>query len=178
MQSSLRKSIFFVVLVGMTYVAYSYMIKPANKYLAEEEVRVQIKSDKLAKLEEVTKTAKDLTKQLEQLQEAVQFFESKIPPKSEVHKVLKQVTLIAQKQGLESKTIQTLKTKNNSGYMEQPLKMQLRGDFDSFYSFLLEMEQLPRIMKIRELKLVKQANQDGQIAVDFIVSIFFQNKTS
>jgi Tfp pilus assembly protein PilO len=56
--------------------------------------------------------------------------------------------------------------------------MKLEGDFNSFYSFLLELEKLPRIMKIRRLELGKQAESEGQIAVDFIVSIFFQNKTS
>ena len=53
--------------------------------------------------------------------------------------------------------------------------MELEGNFSSFYSFLLELENLPRIMKIRELKLEKQKTDEGQIAADFIVSIFFQN---
>jgi len=91
--------------------------------------------------------------------------------------VLEQVTVIAQKQGLKPKTIKTLKKKDNSGYIEQPLKMELVGNFNSFYSFLLELEKLPRIMKIRELELDKQTKNEGQIAADFIVSIFFQNKT-
>ena len=55
--------------------------------------------------------------------------------------------------------------------------MGLVGNFNSFYSFLLELEKLPRIMKIRELTLDKEAKNEGQIEADFIVSIFFQNKT-
>jgi len=112
------------------------------------------------------------------LQEAIRFFESKLPPTSEIHKVLEQVTVIAQKQGLKPKTIRTLQKKDNSGYIEQPLQMELEGDFNSFYSFLLELEKLPRITKIRELELNKQKESEGQITADFIVSIFFQNKTS
>jgi len=92
--------------------------------------------------------------------------------------VLEQVTVIAQKEGLKPKTIRTLKDKNNSGYIEQPLKMELVGNFSSFYSFLLELENLPRIMKIRELELEKQTTDEGQIAADFVVSIFFQNNIS
>ncbi|MGD8501697.1 MAG: type 4a pilus biogenesis protein PilO, partial [Phycisphaerales bacterium] len=86
--------------------------------------------------------------------------------------------VIAQKQGLEAKTIRTLRKKDNSGYIEQPLKMELEGNFSSFYSFLLELEKLPRIMKIRELELQKHRGSEGRIAADFIVSIFFQNITS
>ena len=39
------------------------------------------------------------------------------------------------------------------------MTMKLVGDFTSFYSFLLELEKLPRIMKLRELKLDKQSEK-------------------
>ena len=178
MPSNLRKIVFFVLMLGITYIAYQYMIKPANKNLSERKARVRAKTAKLAEFEKATAAAKDLGKQLGQLQEAIKFFESKLPPKSEIDKVLHDVTLIVQDQGLRSKRVLRLKEKDNSGYMEQPLKMELTGDFDSFYSFLLELEKLPRIMKIRELKLKKQSNDEGKIAANFVVSIFFQNKTS
>jgi len=171
-----RKIAFFILLLAVAYVAYQYMIKPANKKLADDKARVQTKLAKLADFEEASATAHGLTKQLEQLQEAIKFFESKLPPKSEIHKVLEQVTLIAQQQGLKPRTIRTLAEKDNSGYVEQPLKMELVGNFNSFYSFLLELEKLPRIMKIRKLQLDKQTELEGQIAADFVVSIFFQNK--
>lgn len=177
MASNLRKVVFFVLLLGVAYVAYRFMIKPANKHLAQQKARVQSKLAKLNEIERATTAADSLSKQLEELQEAVQFFESKLPPKSEIHKVLEQVTIIAQKQGLKPKTIRTLNKKNNSGYIEQPLKMELEGNFNSFYSFLLELEKLPRIMKIRELALKKLTDEEGQIATDFVVSIFFQNET-
>ena len=176
MTSNFRKVVFFILLLGVAVVGYQYMIRPANKHLAEAKGRLETKLAQLAKFEKAASAAEDLTKQLEQLQDAIEFFESKLPPKSQIHEVLEQVTVIAQKQGLKPKTIKTLSKKDNSGYIEQPLKMELGGDFSSFYSFLLELEQLPRIMKIRELDLDKMKKEgEGQIAADFIVSIFFQN---
>lgn len=175
MKSGVRKVVFFILLLGVAYGAYRYMIRPANKDLAGKKAQIEKNLAKLAEFEKATIAAKDLSKQLEQLQEAIEFFESKLPPKSEIHKVLEQVTMIAQKQGLKPKTIRTLKKKDNSGYIEQPLKMELVGNFNSFYSFLLELEKLPRIMKIRELGLKKQIKSEGQITADMILSIFFQN---
>ena len=185
MTSGLRKAVFFVLLVCVACIAYQYMIKPANKHLAEQKARVQAKLEKLAEFEEATTAVAGLSKQLEQLQEAVKFFESKLPPKSEIDKVLHDVTVIVQTQGLRSKRVLRLKRKDNSGYIEQPLKIELEGNFNSFYSFLLELDKLPRIMKSRELELKKQIDNkprpseervEGQIAADFIVSIFFQNE--
>jgi len=178
MTGNFRKAVFFVLLVGVAAVGYQYMIKPANKSLAESKGRLEAKMAQLTKFQKATAAAEDLSRQLTQLQEAIGFFESKLPPKSQIHEVLEQVTLIAQKQGLDAKTIRTLSKKDNSGYIEQPLKMELQGNFGAFYSFLLELEKLPRIMKIRELELNKHKDGDGQIAANFIVSIFFQNTTS
>ena len=174
----LRKIVFFVLLLGVAYVAYQYMIRPANKHLTERRAQLHTKLAKLDEVEKAVPAARDLSKQLEQLQEAVEFFESKLPPKSEIDKVLHDVTVIVQNQGLRSKRVLRLKKKDNSGYIEQPLKMELVGNFNSFYSFLLELEKLPRIMKIRELKLVKSKDKDGQIEAEFIISIFFQNTTT
>jgi len=178
MTSGFRKAVFFVLLVGVSVVGYRYMIKPANKHLAEAKGRVEAKLAKLAELERATAAAEDITKQLEQLEGAVKFFESRLPPTSEIHRVLEQVTVIAQKEGLKPKTIRTLEKKDNSGYIEQPLKMELEGNFNSFYSFLLELEKLPRIIKIRDLELEKHKETEGQISANFIASIFCQNRTS
>ena len=176
MNGGFRKAVFFVLLIGVTIAGYRYMIIPANKSLTKAKERVELKLQKLANLSKATTVAEDLSGQLEQLQKAIDFFESKLPPTSEIHKVLEQVTVIAQNQGLEPKKIKTMPNKENNGYIEQPLQMQLKGDFKSFYSFMLELEKLPRIMKIREMNLNKQQRDEGTVTADFIVSIFFQEE--
>jgi Tfp pilus assembly protein PilO len=150
---------------------------PANKHLSEHRTRLQTKIDKLEELEKATAAAKDLTEQLEQLEEALKFFESKLPSTEQIDQVLQDVTLIGEKQGVKRKSIRRMvKKESHNGYIEQPLEMELEGNFTSFYSFLLELEKLPRIMKIREMKLKKQTEKEGQISADFVVSIFFQDK--
>jgi len=178
MSGVLRNIIFFVLLVGLAIVAYHFMIKPANQDLVQSKSRMEVKLAKLNQFETATAAAKDISKQLEQLHDAINFFESKLPPTSEIHKVLEQVTVIAQKQGLKPKSIRTLNRKQNSGYVEQPLEMKMEGDFTAFYSFLLELEKLPRIMKVRKLNLDKKKELEGEVAADCIVSIFFQNQVS
>ncbi len=176
MSSSFRQTIFFILIIGLTVGGYQFMIRPANAQLAQSKAQVQAKLSKLTEYERAAAAAEDLARQLEQLEEAIEFFESKLPPTSEVHKVLEQVTVIAQKQGLKPKTIRTLPKKDNNGYVDQPMMMELEGNFKSFYSFLLELEKLPRITKIRELTLDKKANDAGRISANFIVSIFFQGQ--
>ena len=176
MTTGSRKIVFFVLLIGLAYVAYAFMIRPANRHLAQQQMMVEQKMAKLDELEKATEAAEDLTKQLDELEEAIAFFESKLPPKSEIDTVLKDVTVIAQKHGLTSKKIRALEMKTKNGYIEQPLKMELHGNFNSYYSFLLELEKLDRITKIRELNLKKKSKYEGQAEATFVVSIFFQDK--
>jgi type IV pilus assembly protein PilO len=159
----------------MSYFAYAYMIKPANSDLTGRKLALQSKLEKLTELEKAGAAAKDVDEQLEQLEEAIAFFQSKLPPESQVDDVLKHVTIIMRKQGLESKAIRRLRRKDCNGYIEQPLRMELYGDFNSYYSFLLALERLPRITKIKELELKKDEAQEGAATAKFVVSIYFQN---
>jgi len=173
MTSSSRKVVFFILLIGLSYVAYAYMIKPANQSLNVQKELVAQKRAKLGELEAATAAADDLQAQLTELEEAIKFFESKLPPTSEVDTVLKDVTVIARKHGLASKKISTKKRNTNNGYVEQPLEMELDGGFSSYYSFLLELEKLDRITKIRQLNLKKKSSDQGQTTAKFVMSIFF-----
>ncbi len=182
MTGAFRKAVFFILLTGTLVAGYRYMIKPANKYLAEKKQQKDTKRAKLHELQRVkAAAANNLSSRLAQVEEAISFFESRLPPSSEIDRVLHDVTVIAQRRGLKPKTIRTLDTKDNpvkTDYVEQPLKMELEGNFNSFYSFLLDLEKLPRITKIRQLQLDKQKDNEGQVTADFIVSIFFQQKES
>ena len=95
MTSGLRKLVFFVLLLGVTYAAYQFMIKPANTNLAQQKKQLDAKLAKLEEFERATAKAENLNEQIEQLEEAVSFFESKLPPKSQIYNVLEQVTVIA-----------------------------------------------------------------------------------
>lgn len=177
MTSGFRHLIFFVLIIGLAYASYAYMIKPANVYLAQERTAMEQKRAKLGELERATSTAEDLSDQLRKVEEAIAVFESKLPPSSEIHTVLENVTLIAQRHGLTPKTIRTMKAVDNRGYIEQPLRMELHGDFNSYYAFLLELEKLDRITKVRELKLKKKSQSEGQTESEFVMSIFFQKSS-
>ncbi|MCD4831797.1 MAG: type 4a pilus biogenesis protein PilO [Anaerohalosphaeraceae bacterium] len=151
------------------------MVKPANARLVQKRQQINTKLQKLNELSLATSEAQDLSKQLSTLTEAVEFFQSRLPHESQIHKVLEQITLIAQKQGLKPGTISALRTKDSNGYIEQPLRMEIDGDFNAFYSFLIEIEKLPRIIRLRQLDLKKDKKNPSQIHANFVISVFFSS---
>jgi len=175
MNSTARNLIFFLLIIGMVYASYQYMIKPANSELAAQREKVIQKKAKLRELQNAPSVVGNIKEQLKKLENSIALLESKLPSKEQIHTVLEDVTVIAQKHGLHPKTIRTIRQKDNSGYIEQPIKMELDGDFNSFYSFLLALERLDRITKIRKLTLNKDLENEGFAKANFVLSIFFQN---
>ena len=97
--------------------------------------------------EQATAGIDDLNDKIDELQKAIKFFESKLPQEKEVDKILKEVWQMAEANSLQTKTVKTLKTERGPSYSEQPIQMSLSGDFNGFYSFLLQLEKLPRITR-------------------------------
>lgn len=161
--------------MAMTYTSYVYMIKPANRDLVLQKEKLGQKTNKLRELKTAPAVLKDINAQLARLESSINILESKLPSENEIHTVLEDVTVIAQTNGLTAKSIRTLKQKFNNGYIEQPIKMELHGDFNSYYSFLLSLEKLDRITKIREMIIKRDAKKEGSMQASFVISIFFQN---
>lgn len=173
----MTKVIFFVLLIGLVYISHIFMIKPANADLVRQKAKVAESLVRLRQLESAPAAIEDLRKQLTELEDGIKLLESRLPDESEIHTVLENVTVIALQQGLVPKTIRTLRPKNNNGYIEQPLKMELHGDFESYYSFLLALEKLDRITNIPELIIKKDSKLDGHMEAVFVVNIFFQDSS-
>jgi Tfp pilus assembly protein PilO len=51
--------------------------------------------------------------------------------------------------------------------------MELTGDFYAFYSFLLEAEKLPRIVRFREIELQKNDKNPNGLKANLVISVFF-----
>ena len=175
MNSNVRKIVFFIMTVGMASASYVYMIKPANRDLAIQKQKLSQKQSKLREFERAPAVLEDINMQLTRLEKSISILEGKLPPKSEIHTVLEDLTLVAQKNGLTPKTIRTLIQKSNNGYIEQPIKVELTGDFNSYYSFLLSLEKLDRITKIREMIIKNDPKEDGVMKASFVISVFFQS---
>jgi len=116
----------------------------------------------------------DLRPKITELEHAIHFFEGKLPEEREIDNILKEVWQMAQTNSLETRSVKTLKVEKEAGYSELPIEMTLIGDFPGFYSFLLQLEKLPRITRITQMKLEKINERDGAMKATMTLSIFFE----
>lgn len=175
MRFGLREFIFIVLLLAMPVAAYFLIFKTENEKIQEAKAEILVKQEDLRRLESVTGKIDDLGKEIDDLIEAIALFEEKLPDQRQVEVVLKQVWELAAKHGLTPKKISSEKPIPTAQYSELPLKMTIIGDFDGFYSFLLDLENLRRITRMPEMVLEKaKKGHEGQMEATVILSVFFE----
>jgi len=177
MKLGLRELLFLVLLLAVPAGAYFWVFKPANQQIEKQRQDIEAKVQKLASLRKALGGIEDLGSEVSKLQDAVTFFEAKLPKHHEIHRVLEQVTKIVEKRQLETKLFRTLKPEPFAAYSEQPIEMTVTGDFDAYYQFLLELEKMPRITKVKGMKLEKVLEKEGTTKAEMELSIYFDNKT-
>jgi Tfp pilus assembly protein PilO len=59
-------------------------------------------------------------------------------------------------------------------YNSQPITLSLEGPFENFYEFLLGLERLPRLTKVRQMQVTKSPLAEGVVQVDLLMDIFFE----
>ena len=132
------------------------------------------KQRELTELRQATADVDDLGRRIDDLQAAIEFFESKLPREKEVEKVLRDVWSAAENHGLEIKRFETLPPTRSSHYSEQPIRLELGGDFEGFYAYLLELEALKRITRVTKMNLKKVQDRSGAMEAEMVLSIFFE----
>ncbi len=116
----------------------------------------------------------DANRKIAELQQAVNFFESKLPQAKEVDSVLKEVWQRAESNSLQIKTIKTPKAKHGAKYSEQAMEMSISGNFTGFYTFLLQLEKLPRLTRVQKMALTKISDHDGDMEAAMTLTIYFE----
>ena len=177
MKFGIRELILVSAMIGLLVCSYFFVFTKANAKREKLKAETTAWRKELANLDAKTAGIDNIGRKIEELQKAIQFFEKKLPQEREVDKILKEVWQMAEANSLQTKTVKTLKNERGPNYSEQPIQMNLAGDFNGFYAFLLQLEKLPRITRVSQMKLEKINERDGEMTAQLTLSIFFEPET-
>ncbi len=177
-----REVIFFIVLLVVPVASYFYVFKPRNAEIKQAQIEVESKQAKLDKLREVSEKIDDIGLAIDRGRAAIQLVETKLPSARDVEVILEDVWELAAASRLNVRSVKSETPVPAAGYMEQPLRIVMEGQFEGFYEFLLALESLPRITRIHEMKLDRQAggrrgdedDRSGVMKAEFVLSIYFE----
>ncbi|MFU8829320.1 MAG: type 4a pilus biogenesis protein PilO [Phycisphaerales bacterium] len=177
MNFGIRELIFVAVLLAMPISSYWFVFKPRNEQIAQARKEIEHKELLLQKLQAATDQSADLARENEAILKEIEHVQSRLPSDKEVDVILRQVSELATQNNLKLDRVRAVRAISSASYMEQPLEMNISGNFDNFYNFLLELEQLKRITRLPKLKLKAAREQNGQMEAEFTLSIYFEPAT-
>lgn len=174
MKLGFRELLFLTVMLGLFGSTYFMVFRKANTKRENLKAEIIKKQKALADLKRSTAGIDDLERKINELQDAISFFESKLPKEKEIDEILDSLSRLATANALTTRTIKTLKPETAATFREQPIQMAVSGDFNGFYAFLLQLEKLPRLTRITQMKLDKIQDRDGEAQATITLSIFFE----
>jgi len=149
-----------------------FVVYPLLRQTAADHEAIRARQAELIKVQRVVRRISDLKQEIKRLEVALAFFEDRLPEEREIDVILREVWLIADAKSLSPRRIQTSRPENRPRYNTQPITMTLDGRFDRFYEFLLGLERLPRITKVRQMQITKSPTEEGVVEVDLLMDIF------
>jgi type IV pilus assembly protein PilO len=173
---------FLFGLIGLPTVSYFYVFRPTQNQIDRAKSEVQHMQSILEKLKEESAKNADFERANQELQQSVAFIEQRLPTNQEIDNVVRQVSQLAIDSGLQPPAIRTNKPIAAGIYKEMPIDMETAGSFAGYHNFLVQLEKLPRVMRIHNLKVLGQdrmAQQNAdtpEVKVTFTLSIYFQEE--
>ena len=173
MKLGIREILFFIVMLGVLASSYFFIFSKANARRTALQADTLAKQRALADLHTATAGIKDINNKIDELEAAIKVFDSKLPQQREMDTILQQVTQLSQSAGLLTKTVRPTKSVTAANYSEEPIELSLSGNFAGFYQFLLNLERLPRLTRVTQMKLERMNDQDAQMTAELTLSIYF-----
>lgn len=185
MNSHARQILYVCVLLAVPLSAWYFVFIPRNadidrttRAIAEREDQLQLISTAISQMGDVRQAVLDG-------EAAIERVEAKLPSRQDVESILEQVWQVARRNDLTVKSVKTMPPVSSTVYRELPLRVDLEGSFEGYYRFLLELENLPRITRIFNMRIrrpgrssMSEDRNAGDIHAEFELSIYFSDEAS
>ncbi|MGI9013942.1 MAG: type 4a pilus biogenesis protein PilO [Phycisphaerales bacterium] len=190
MRFGFRELLFVLVLLSVPLASFMFVFKPRNNEIQQAKKEVEIKTAKLEQLREVSARMEDIGKAIAEWDEALRDIEGKLPSEQGIDEILQEVWNLTKANGLNIKSTKAEAAVPAAAYMELPLKIEMSGNFDGFYQFLLELEQMPRITRVHNMVINKAGTgkrrssrpsndqtpvAEGAMEAAFTLSIYYES---
>ncbi len=175
MNVGMRTVCVLLVVVGLPVSSYFLVFKPTNAKLEKDRAECEQKEKYLAKLAEIGERDVDLARANEEITRSIMLIEQRLPSGKEIDGLIRRVSDLAVSAGLDPPAIKSSRPVPSGIYMEQPLEMEIAGSFVGFFTFLAQVEKLPRITRVHDLKITGQPKDGVELKAEFTLSIYFQD---
>lgn len=155
-----QQQVFVILLsvVGLSYVYWTYGLKPVNEKISSLNNSLTEVQDKVETMKRVAERLPALQKEYDNLVAEVGKAEKRLPKQKNLEEVLRIVTRHSQKTGVSVASFTPQGERAQNYYVEVPIDLSIAGQFHTLGEFLTTLGQEERILSARNLQLTYNAN--------------------
>ena len=173
-----RELTVLTLVMAIPVASYLLVFAPQNRDIVAAQLEISHKREMLSSLRAETARNDDLAQANASIGNRIDEIEDRLPSTMELDNIIRQISDLAVTSGLSSPTLTSGKPIEAGTYWEQPLTVTTTGNFNGYYRFLQKLERMPRITRIPDFDLLRDPKIDGDVAIEFTLSIFFQDDHS
>ncbi|MFG0242972.1 MAG: type 4a pilus biogenesis protein PilO [Phycisphaerales bacterium JB054] len=173
-----REIAVLALVLAIPVASYLLVFAPQNRDIVAAQLEISHKREMLTSLRNETARNDDLAQANTNIGNRIEEIEDRLPSTMELDNIIRQISDLAVTSGLSSPTLTSGKPIEAGTYWEQPLTVTTTGNFNGYYRFLQKLERMPRITRIPDFDLLRDPKIDGDVAIEFTLSIFFQDDNS
>lgn len=178
----LLRVVLLAALAAVPLAAYALVFKPRNEEIARAKTEIAEKEARLVGLRELTREIGDLGREIDARNAELARLSERLPDHESLDGLLKDVNRIAREAALTVRTVRGDRPVPAGPAREIPLHLVMEGGFLDFYRFLTELEALPRITRVRTLKVAALGDDphasraagpgSGDVRVELTLSVY------
>ena len=175
MQPGAKTLFLIVLLLALPIASYFLVFQKLSEEIAAKEQDTRQKQDQLNDLKIALASGKELEDDIQKLGQVINLLKAKLPQEKDMDSVIREVWETAERHCLNTKSIRTKKVIQSANYSEQPIQMSFVGSFSpGVFDFLRDIEQISRLTRVSDLKIVADDKVSGQVSADITVTIYFE----
>ena len=178
-----REILFLLVLAAVPLSAWFFVFQPRNEDIRESRAEINAMQATLTQLNDLNRSVGDLGEAISNAELRLSRFRENIPDAEEVDDLLSEIDAIGVRNHLDVKSVRTLTQVDVDGYSELPLSLKIEGHFAGVYQFLVDLETLSRITRVREFEIKRnlvdkdaQKSLEESVAMDLTLVIYFEEE--
>ncbi len=160
-----QKALLVILMAGgLAYAWFTYMFQPKQEELDTLEQQVQRVETDLATARAIVQAADTaaLRDELEKRSRELELAEALLPREENLPRLLQEVTLEADRQGLKFALFEPKPPVQHELYQERPYQVTLRGGYHQTAAFLSDVAGLRQIVKPTALRLTREDNPEDE----------------
>lgn len=158
-----------------TFVPFGYRAMSAEK--KELQGRYEQLSSDLNKARQTLSSMARVEREFAAIQAKYEAARQLLPEEKEVANLLRMVSLVGQQAGVDFELFRPMPPVDRGYYMENPVDVKVTGDYHEIGSFLADVANLSRIVKVSNLNLIGRdaKDQTSTVQAGFTASAFTLN---